>query len=167
MKTVARNAFNRVDARPKRRSDANRGQQGTLAELLRNRLRRRVCLPLAATETTKIRMAEHRSFRLTTAPNDECTNQPGKVSGWRYSESIKVAVAQQAVVLIFASLILDGGQILRFCAIAAIASWICTLVIILRRPKQPTKLDLGIVKFGFWPAMPLVALIGFVVGLVR
>src|SRR5208282_284166 len=68
---------------------------------------------------------------------------------------------------LFASLILDGGQIFRYCAVAAMASWVCTLVILLRRPKHPTNVDLAIVRFGFWLAIPLLPVIGFVVDLVR
>ena len=112
-------------------------------------------------------MAGHRSFRLTTAPIDDRAALPGKAAGWRYFEPIKTAVAQQAIVLILASLILDGGQILRLCSVPAMASWICTLLVMLRRPTSPTKLDLAIVKFGFWLAIPLVVVIGFVVDLLR
>jgi hypothetical protein len=102
-------------------------------------------------------MAEHRSFRLTITPKDN------PASGGEYQSALAVAAAQQAIILLLAALILDGGVVLRFCTIAAIASWICTLMIMLRRPKQPTILDLGIVKYGFWPAMFLVTVIGFVI----
>ena len=112
-------------------------------------------------------MAEHRSFRLTTTPTDDSTQQPSADCWRQVLQSNHGSGAQQAVVLIFASLILDGGQIFRFCAVAAMASWVCTLMILLRRPKHPTNMDLAIVKVGFWLAIPLVPLIGFVVDLVR
>ena len=112
-------------------------------------------------------MAEHRSFRLTTTSKDGSSQQPFAVTGRGYSRAVTAAVAQQAVVLLFASLILDGGQIFRYCAVAAMASWVCTLVILLRRPKHPTNVDLAIVRFGFWLAIPLLPVIGFVVDLVR
>jgi hypothetical protein len=101
-------------------------------------------------------MAKHRSFRLTAAESNDSANEPSRVIARRYLHAITLAVAQQAVVLILAALILDGGHLLRVSVIAAIASWICTALVILRRPKQPTKLDLAIVKYGFWPAILLV-----------
>jgi len=71
------------------------------------------------------------------------------------------AAVQQAVVLVFAALILDGGLTLRFCVAAAILSWICVLVVMIRHPKEPTWLDLGIVKYGFWFAVALILVAGW------
>jgi hypothetical protein len=105
-------------------------------------------------------MAEHRSFRLTAATTEELGVQPSLAAGSVYSYAITLALAQQAVVLVFASLILDGGVVFRFCVAAAIASWVCTLLILLRRPKQPTPFDLAIIKYGFWPALPIVFVLG-------
>jgi lipid-A-disaccharide synthase-like uncharacterized protein len=67
-----------------------------------------------------------------------------------YAEPIKVAVAQQAVILLFASLLLDGGQMLRLSTIATAAAWALNIVIMARRPKSPTQADVLIVKYGFW-----------------
>ena len=106
------------------------------------------------------RITTHRSFRLTATPND---GLPPRISKERYSRAITIALAQQAPILILASLILDGGRILMVCAIAAIASWICTAVILLRRPKQPTASDIALVKYGFWPAIFLVLVTGFLI----
>ena len=79
------------------------------------------------------------------------------------SHALVVAVTQQAVILTLAALILDGGHILRICVLAAVASWLCTLLIMLRRPKQPTTVDLAIIKYGFWPAIPIVLTVGSIV----
>lgn len=73
-----------------------------------------------------------------------------------YGRAIVLAVAQHAVVLALATLILDGGRSLRVCAIAAGLSWGCTLLIMLRHPKQPTGVDLAIVKYSFWFVLLLV-----------
>ena len=92
---------------------------------------------------------------------EDATRQPPMAVGTVYSHAITVALAQHAVVLILAALVLDGGHMLRICTIAALASWLCTLVIMLRRRKQPTRFDLGLVRYGFWPAMFLVTTIEF------
>ena len=112
-------------------------------------------------------MVEHRSSRPTTTPEDGSSQQPVLAAGGRYSRAITTAVVQQAVVLSFTSLLLDGGRVCRFCVVAALASWVGTLVIMLRRPKQPTNPDLAFVKFGFWFAIAVVIAIGFVVDLGR
>jgi ABC-type uncharacterized transport system permease subunit len=108
-------------------------------------------------------VAEHRSFRLTTTPSADSIGQPSLAARAKHSRAITVAVVQQGFVLILAALILDGGVTLRFCAAAAIASWVCALVIILRRPQQPTNFDLAIIRYGFGLALPLVLAIGFLV----
>ena len=101
-------------------------------------------------------MTTHRSFRLSAMPDDEPICEPPSTAKGKYFRAIGVAVAQQAPILILAALMLDGGRILRICTIAAIASWICTLMILLRRPKQPTNCDIAIVNYGFWAAMFLI-----------
>ncbi len=68
--------------------------------------------------------------------------------------------------MILAALLLDGGVTLRFCAAAALPSWLCTLVIILRRPQQPTNFDLAIIRYGFWAVLLLVLALGFLTHLV-
>lgn len=130
--------------------------------------RRRVAAePIRRPRTSKYQMAEHRSFRVTPTPNDESTQQPSRTALGKYVEAITAAVAQQAVVLIFASLIAQKRKICPLSRVAAVASWVCTPMILLRRPKHTTRTDLAIVKFGFWLAIPLVPVIGFVVDLVR
>ena len=73
-----------------------------------------------------------------------------------YGRAIVLAAAQQVVVLALASLVLDGGRSLRACVTAAGLSWICALLPMLRHSKQPTRLDLVIVKYGFWFVLLLV-----------
>jgi hypothetical protein len=67
-----------------------------------------------------------------------------------YSPSIKLAVIQQSVVLLLASLMLDFGQTLHACCVAALAHWATIALIITRRPSSPTPLDITLVRYGFW-----------------
>lgn len=110
-------------------------------------------------------MIKHRSFRLT-AWRDECCGQPSPDSPARHSHAIVVAITQQTPLFVLAALLLDGGYALRFCAIAAVVSWVATLLIMLRRPRHPTNVDLAIVTYGFWPAMALTLLGGLIVNAV-
>ena len=104
-------------------------------------------------------MVHHRSFRLTESRGD---SSAGVMSGdgERHSKAIAFAIGQQAIVLVLSALALDGGFLLRVCVIAAVVSWFATALIMLRRPRQPTDVDLVIVKYGFWPAMLTVLVIG-------
>jgi hypothetical protein len=116
----------------------------------------------AGTTASWHQMAKHRSFRLTATPSDDLASQPLFAAREKFSHAIVIALAQQVPVLILAALILDGGLILRFCGIAAIAAWVFTLTILLRRPKEPTNIDLAVIKYSFWPAMLLILVVGFV-----
>ncbi len=69
----------------------------------------------------------------------------------------------QAVVLVLSSLVLDGGQIFRVCAIAALGYWIAVVVIMWRRPVSPTPTDLGFIRYGFWLLILLTKVIAPVV----
>jgi hypothetical protein len=67
------------------------------------------------------------------------------------------AFVQQAVILVLAGMILDGGLIAQMCFYAFAAFWGGVAVIILRRAMSPTKLDLILVRGGYL----LVCLISF------
>jgi hypothetical protein len=109
---------------------------------------------------SEVDMAKHRSFRLTITPQD-------RLIAGGHPEALAVAAGQQAIVLLLAGLFrmaLGNDALLGFCLIAAIASWICTLIVLRRRPKQPTAVDLAIIEYGFWPALLLVTVMGLAVG---
>ena len=96
--------------------------------------------------------------------------QPATVSNAKqsgYGRAIIVAMVQQAIVLVLAALMLDGGRLLRAFAGALIASWAVTLLVMLRYPERPTPLGAVVVKYGFWLAIFLVLLLGPLVGLPR
>ena len=67
----------------------------------------------------------------------------------RRRSDLALAIAQQAVLLLFTALLLDGGFMFRVCCVAAIAHWVAMVLVRIRRPAEPTTLDTGVVKFGF------------------
>ena len=63
----------------------------------------------------------------------------------------KLAVCQQAVLLLLSSLLLDGGHTFRVWLIAACAHWTAIGLIIGRRSTAPTKWDLGLIRYAYVP----------------
>jgi hypothetical protein len=83
-------------------------------------------------------------------------------------QAIYFAVFQQIILAIFFALILDGGVMLHRWFFAMIASWIMSFAILLRHffrfSKPITTVDIGIIKFGVWPAMVLVLICEIIIG---
>jgi hypothetical protein len=101
----------------------------------------------------------YRLWKRQGAATIEQAEAPPSTSIWQaYGDAIKAAVAQQVVILLLASLVLDGGLMLRMATLAAAGSWAFNIVIVARRPRSPTPTDVLIVKYGFW----LAALVSFV-----
>ena len=69
-----------------------------------------------------------------------------------YGDVITAAVAQQVIILFLASMILDCGQMLRFFTVSATGAWAFNLLILIRRPRSPTQVDLHVIKYGLWLA---------------
>ena len=66
--------------------------------------------------------------------------------------SVRASVlSQQAAVLLLASMILDGGDILSMCLVALVGFWAGAVIICARRPQTPTRLDLLFIRFGYLP----------------
>ena len=59
------------------------------------------------------------------------------------------AFVQQAIVLVLAGMILDGGLIAQMCWYAFLAFWGGVAVIWFRRSSSPTKQDLILVRGGY------------------
>ncbi|MBN1590887.1 MAG: hypothetical protein JW888_15345 [Pirellulales bacterium] len=57
----------------------------------------------------------------------------------------------QGVLLALSALMLDGGYLLRVCVAAMIAQLVTTGVILQRRPTEPTRTDLLMIRFGIVP----------------
>jgi hypothetical protein len=99
------------------------------------------------------------------APADSPSDaQTRPSSGPECRRAVGAAIVQQAVVLVLAALVLDGGRTLVLMIIAAIGSWVFTLIVILRRPRSPTRGDILIIKYGIWLAAALVVSIVLIVG---
>ena len=66
-----------------------------------------------------------------------------------YRMAITSAVVQQVIVLVLASMILDGGDLLAFCLVACLAFWVGVVFIRLRRGQTPTKMDLILIRSSY------------------
>ncbi len=72
-----------------------------------------------------------------------------------YRPAIRIALLQEIPLLALASLILDGGGMFRVLSVAVLSHWAAILFILGRRPRSPTRLDLALIRFGFW-SMPII-----------
>jgi len=59
------------------------------------------------------------------------------------------AIVQQSVIMILASMILDGGGIAQVCLYALLAFWSGVAVLRIRSKGPPSKVDLALVRGGF------------------
>jgi len=73
--------------------------------------------------------------------------------------AIHSALVQQAIVLLLASMILDGGLLAQICGFAFAAFWAAVGLLKIRRNSFPTKIDLALIRCGYL----LVCLISFLV----
>ena len=71
----------------------------------------------------------------------------------KYDSPIFEAVALQIVLGLLALLILDGGLIAQICGIALLAFWSGTVVLIWRHPQTPSRLDIELIRFGYFPVI--------------
>ena len=82
----------------------------------------------------------------------------GAVISPTYDRVIRKTLVAQVVVGCLAALMLDGGTTARVVGVAVVAFWLGAAVVILRRPHEPTKLDLVIIHWGFWIVLAIAAL---------
>lgn len=97
--------------------------------------------------------------------NYECPKSVanGRQPAPSYSQAIIFAGGQQVVVLVLAALILDSGRTLRLCMVAATGFWVCTLALMLWQ-RQPSGLAVFVVKWGFWVALVVTAVVRSALG---
>ena len=88
------------------------------------------------------------------------------VSG-SYADSLKLSVLIQLTLFVLAAMLLDGGGTLHGFGIAAAGYWIGAVLIILRRPKNPTQVDLDLVKYGFIWTSVCVIIIAMAIAVTR
>jgi hypothetical protein len=84
-------------------------------------------------------METHRSFRLT---RSDPKADAGKVD-------ISFPVVQQVLVLMMASMILDGGMMMQLSGCAALAYWVGFSIIMARRRGRLTQTDAILIRWGF------------------
>ena len=66
-----------------------------------------------------------------------------------YRPAVTSAVIQQLIFVVLGALTLDGGYLGQACCVTAIAHWSVILLIVLRRPFLPTKVDLIVIRNAF------------------
>jgi ABC-type transport system involved in cytochrome c biogenesis permease subunit len=71
-----------------------------------------------------------------------------KVLSKSYKPAVFCGFALQIFLLLFSSLILDGGAFLRITCVSALAFWTSVVLIVLRNPENPSKTDLEYIKYG-------------------
>lgn len=77
--------------------------------------------------------------------------------------NIAFVLLQQALALLFTSILLDGGVLFRFCLISVLVFWLSVLIIALARRRPMTAVDAALFSVGFWPLMGVVILAGRIV----
>ena len=87
-----------------------------------------------------------------------------KVNWTDYSQSYNAAFITglkiQAVLGILTALILDFGVMHRMYWIAMLSQWMLVWILLFRRPRSPTRLDLQITRYGIIPLFTLIAFLG-------
>ena len=97
---------------------------------------------------------QHRSFRLT--PNDTllCAAPLGA-----QRKAFRAAIVQQAGLFVLSGSLLDLVVVFRRVLVAMIVYWCFVLLVLLRRRKELTGVDLLLVKYGIWPLLATTGLV--------
>ena len=66
-----------------------------------------------------------------------------------YRSAVKDAILIQVVLTLFLLTILDGGTLAKAGACAMVGFWVGVAIVMLRRPLNPSKLDLLYVRCGY------------------
>ena len=66
-----------------------------------------------------------------------------------YREAVKVALVVQVLTTLFLGAILDGGALAKAGGAAMVGFWIGVAVVMVRRPRTPSRLDLLYVRWGY------------------
>ena len=74
-----------------------------------------------------------------------------------YNAAFKTALLLQAVFAVLTALVLDLGQTHRAFWVALLCQWAMVWIILFRRPMNPTRLDLAIVRYGIVLVLIIVA----------
>ena len=66
-----------------------------------------------------------------------------------YREAVRVAIVLQVFAALFLLALLDGGTLARVGGAAMVGFWMGVAVVMLRRPRDPSWLDLLYVRWGY------------------
>lgn len=75
----------------------------------------------------------------------------------KYNGAFWTGLKVQAGLAIFTALILDLGQTHRAFWVAFLCQWATVWLILFRRPMNPTRLDVAIVRYGIIPLLIIIA----------
>ncbi len=84
---------------------------------------------------------------------------PSSVSD-SYLATLKTSAIWQLVLLTLGALMLDGGGALHLVVVGLAGYWPIVLIIVLRRPANPTKFDLLVIRHGFPFVYLAIAIVG-------
>ena len=68
-----------------------------------------------------------------------------------YLPAFRLALLQQVPWSILCLLMLDFGRTAKICGIAMLAFWVAAFTIMARRPEAPTRFDIGLIRWAFFP----------------
>ena len=69
----------------------------------------------------------------------------------RYGDALKDALFHSLIILALSLCILDFYQTAILCELSILLYWLFALVCVVRRPMNPTNVDLRILWYGLWP----------------
>ncbi len=67
-----------------------------------------------------------------------------------YRIAVRLALAWSVIIAAVSAMLLDGGKAGRLTVAGLLLFWLCALVIICRRPRNPTRFDLHFIGWGPW-----------------
>jgi len=71
----------------------------------------------------------------------------------QYGPAFLTCLVVQVALFFLTALVLDGGQLNRFCFLTITCQWIGNFVILGRRPASPTTMDLLFIRYGMVPLL--------------
>ena len=66
-----------------------------------------------------------------------------------YIDALKLSALAQVLLGLFSAMVLDGGRLFIFWIAFTVVFWVMTVIMVLRRPVEPTDTDIKIVKYGY------------------
>jgi len=81
-----------------------------------------------------------------------------------FRKAIRFTIVQHIMFLVCAGFILDGGTLLRMVLFSMAAHWVVIFTILIRRPKSPTRFDIGMIRTGFLPIGMLACMLAGTLG---